>query len=169
MGTKLVKIIEAVYPMPLDCEIAIPFLLISLAFFSVQYVTLDNHCSEATAGCASGCEGVAEGSSAPLVVVSNTALCGRHLVRTFVAAGRDSSSVGCVRNIMPIVKRNSEFLQVWYTSSTVFKHISRAGGRNMIKYLVESQSEELDGWHRGRSHTSRIERRGSHALGLWPN
>jgi hypothetical protein len=40
----------------------------------------------------SGCEGAADASSAPLAAAS-TALSGRHLLRTFLAAGWDSSSV----------------------------------------------------------------------------
>jgi hypothetical protein len=95
MCTKLVEKIEAVYPMPLGSE-NWNDPISSRCLFSIEYAELNDHCSEATTGCASDREGVAEGSGAPLVVVSSTALCGRHLVRTFVAAGRDSSSVGKV-------------------------------------------------------------------------
>lgn len=50
--------------------------------------------SAAAVGWASGCEGAADDSSAAPFAVASTALSGRHLTRTFLAAGWDSSSVG---------------------------------------------------------------------------
>jgi hypothetical protein len=49
--------------------------------------------SATAVGWATGCEGVADDSSAAPFAVANTTLSGRHLTRTFLAAGWDSSSV----------------------------------------------------------------------------
>lgn len=62
---------------------------------STQRVTLH---SDAVLACASCCDRAGADTAAPLVVASADCICcGRHLARTLPAAGRDSSSVVCIR------------------------------------------------------------------------